>query len=1093
MDKLNKTALEQILRGRPGLIIGSGTTVAPRTLAGIAERIREAFVLDPTESQGSYLDAAEVALASGAAERQIKDVVKGVVAGHTPAPILSTLVQVPWNAVFSSALDPHLEHKMTQAATERLRHHPVTVTALETALPPRSVPVFKLLGDVARDDAIVTRAEYITRKTTWRYAVPQFSSLVRGGPVLCIGMSDAEWVLHDLLAELIHNNTSAPANLIFLADDPMAINSRRLEALLLRSRTKLHIADLGLSDLTQTLSYIDTPPQRSVPSARLDGSTPDYTIFEKYADIVVIVNQQMTPRASAEERTLLLDLLFSPPVPRWDPYVHNLHFPRTLTRTICEQINSTAIESPDDDAACVITGEAASGKTMLLKEIAFTLARSDSLVLWHKHSFSPDSGRQLRALFDDIVKSPRTKGKRVFYCFDDPVTSRDLSLESVAAAARAAGLPITLIVSLRTSDWATTDLKSTAIGLGRYNYHHLSDTFDDDEWKRLPQFLVDLGIYPNHATASSECERLDLKRSRDTLSTLYLLLPHTRSSIEASIRGEYLNLGDLAGFRRVIIGTHEHSTQFLQDAFSMVAVADFHGIPLPVEVLVSALNTDYETWLDAAHSGEPAWGFLYGIDLEDGGAYYGTRNEFVTEVLLEVINGSIQNHGGEFSVLLQLINACAGRATPVYREFCERVLVPSDRPQLRKLSCKEGTQLYDAALAALTHPDRSIKHHRGLWIKNQCRNATAALAALEDALHTPSYPYTHRGEAPEHIHNSIAATLIDAINRGEMTLEEGREQIFEHLSQARSAVFFNSRAAHVHANAALMILPKIVDVSRVDTLRVLGNALADIDMSIMVLENPISHRARDITSIQALNEARDRLFGAVSNIPDLREEAATAWDDYKSQDGFIVEAAKLLSVARASNRRKHFSRAYDYCLQARRQIEAANLPVSTRLAEIQLQTYWTWRVDRHVMSASEERIQWEVIKDLVIDVLRGAHMQKNPLYSFMAAVAAAHLGDWVSANRVFSELRNSSLPNYEVWRPRALLLHEGGGKRQVQGTIRENVDRKFFYAEELKQDFQCDKRNRWNDDGEIDFAYIQFAFGGARAVIDVDYDVGAHR
>ena len=69
---------------------------------------------------------------------------------------------------------------------------------------------------------------------------------------------------------------------------------------------------------------------------------------------------------------------------------------------------------------------------------------------------------------------------------------------------------------------------------------------------------------------------------------------------------------------------------------------------------------------------------------------------------------------------------------PAYRDFCLRTLVSNE--QLDRLEYQEGLELYDLALESLPYPDRTLKHHKGLWIKNKGKDPILAAKVIEDAL-----------------------------------------------------------------------------------------------------------------------------------------------------------------------------------------------------------------------------------------------------------------------------------------------------------------------------------------------------------------------
>ena len=244
--------------------------------------------------------------------------------------------------------------------------------------------------------------------------------------------------------------------------------------------------------------------------------------------------------------------------------------------------------------------------------------------------------------------------------------------------------------------------------MGRFD---LSDALDDTEQAALPSYLLRLGVYPSDDAATQAVQNSLSTHARDTLSTLYWLIPATRQTISDSIKDEYFRLGDSAALSRVIIGRYRESGRILKSAYECTATAARYGSPLPIEVLVSALDVPYADWLEAAAPDAPAWGLLYPDSPEDGATvFYRPRNDVVTELILEALNGGTLSHAGETHVLGMLLSACTG-SQPQYREFCTRALVPNAK--LNHLEYPEGLQLYEDAINALPLEDRTLLHHKG--------------------------------------------------------------------------------------------------------------------------------------------------------------------------------------------------------------------------------------------------------------------------------------------------------------------------------------------------------------------------------------------
>src|SRR5262249_52845955 len=134
-----------------------------------------------------------------------------------------------------------------------------------------------------------------------------------------------------------------------------------------------------------------------------DGDEDPYLKIRHYSDFVVIVNEQLEARLQKSEHNQLLDLLFAPSVTRWDPYVYELDLRRSLGPRLLQELDQQLTDRDRSGLACVVTGNAVTGKTVLLKRLAFDLSRAGHPVLWLKPWSSLDSGRLLRDLFRDLA------------------------------------------------------------------------------------------------------------------------------------------------------------------------------------------------------------------------------------------------------------------------------------------------------------------------------------------------------------------------------------------------------------------------------------------------------------------------------------------------------------------------------------------------------------------------------------------------------------------------------------------------------------------------------------------------------------------
>jgi hypothetical protein len=405
------------------------------------------------------------------------------------------------------------------------------------------------------------------------------------------------------------------------------------------------------------------------------------------------------------------------------------------------------------------------------------------------------------------------------------------------------------------------------------------------------------------------------------------------------------------------------------------------------------------------------------------------------------------------------------------------------RSKLTHLEYADGLQLYDAAISALPFDDRTLKHQKGLWIKDKGNNPLLAKEVLEGALTAAVYPYTSRGEADEHIHTSLAATILDASDRGEIDLQEAIPDILQHLDRARSGSFFNPRAVHVEANVMLRLVSKLNEQKSADTYHLLNQALVDVDSALLVLKNPLrDKRDRPNKDIDFLEEVSGKIYEKILPLDELTASAIELWRRFKRQEGFVITGRKLYHLAREKKSGTAYNEAFAYSRQAIADVQAESQVPSPDLCAVAVCIYYEWNINRYDAKAANRQIDWAMLYEFGHAVLQSTKYAGDPLYKFVCAVALAQQHKWIDANLLFAQIRKAGIPNHQLYDVRAVLLDEEGTRKRVQGTITGGDEQKYLKVDELYRDFYLSRDEHWPNPGEIAHAYIGFAFAGPLAV-----------
>ena len=1075
MEEIQPSELPIVLRGRPGLIIGSAATLNNSDFETFVRKLTSHFSI---EVNAPFRSICNSVLVDPSSEEPLRQFIKTNYSEIGKSPSIETFGKANWSAVLSLCVDRYFETALQSAAhASPARDDISTVVALDKVIPPHTVPVYKLLSTIDQPDMPLSFAQYKKRKSKWRTAIANFADRVRGRAVVCLGLDELESDFEDLLAETLAHPSSRLSRLLFIGNNEVA-NIRNIQEIL-GTGTQLLKARISPSVLVQSILKTEKNPN-SITQMALDFSSNKERLSEAIVlsrDLAVHVPTKLAQSCQDSDRNLIIDRLFSPDSLHWDAFKHGFDFARDI-----EQETLASISAKDDGSvATVILGNAGSGKTTFLKRVATAISSQNAVVFWMTPYFGDRLQNDLDRFFQKLALLDESQGGKVFILLDDPYSFGAQNPQEIARAALKHKVNIQLVVAIRNTDWEINGAVSAVGGLKINGRFHLNDALSETEWTRLPEFLLKLGVSTSLDEAKQELASAESRSARDIFATLFFLLPDVRATLKNAIEEQYFRLGDQSGLKRFVMGGLEQALGVLRDAWAMTAVADRYKSPLPIEVLVNALGIDYTSWLDASRSVGNAFGLLYEQTSDDGQTiWFKTRNSIVTDILVRAVNGCKFGYSGELSFVKKMIEGSRGHSSSVYRDFIANILIPNEN--VKHLSPDDGLDLYDLAVDVLHAGDKAIEHHRGLWLKNFLDDPIAAEASLRKALDTANYPYASRLESNRNIHTTIAANELRKIDKGLVSFETGRENVTNELAKARSIQDCDPRIAHVQGKlVARLVRFKNGEVDQ-DTMFLMNRALADIDRAILTVCTGRHAARRSVTDETSLEQAREELQSLVTDIDVVKKNAQLLWEQFKSQTGFVLASRLLHRKAVNSNRGKDFNAADNYCLSCISTIEAAHCNVDKTLFEVALHNLCRWQFPMLGVSISPP--DWIRVKHLCVEVLADCDLSADPFTRFVYAVALAQEGAWADANANFRRLRANSIPFETLHAPRTVLVDDSGAPRKVEGTVRVSGDTKFLSIGELGTDVECSRRDRWRGDGLDDFAFIEFAFSGPRAISD---------
>jgi len=1072
---------------RPGLLFGPDVTRAPGELAtafhGVFERLGFSGLLRSDASDVDYPAAVDAALEVSPEKRELlmQSLVEKL---RTLQPSLEVahLVLAGWSAYVSMTEDLLLEEALRNYTDGIPSSKSVTIIDHASIEPPlRSYPVYKLWGNFNNSDedrtVCLSDAELLFRKQSWPRMLNSLANYLRDAPLVVVGFASAVQRLRDVLSLFAAQNSPRITKLRFLKGDP-CLKDPTVAALL--RKFDVAVIDASQRDISDLVAR-----QRGFGSRAISLAPPKSAFrlvqdFASHYDCPITVVPQaeknllsLTPM----ERPSCIDSLFRPASPDWRPFQANLDLRRDCVDDIASEIRSqSSLARLKQPRVVLLVGDAGVGKTTVTKRVALEVSVSSTLVLWCRRV---TSGVWLRSfkkwvndLFAELKKSHENHFTSLIIFCDDPWALRIDSGDALIALEESP-IPTTLVVTLRNTDRYLSELRTATASAIAHKEMEIPFELSDGELDRMSEMLLKIGAVTTEDRAKSLVKTVQTKKARDILCSLWYLVPETKSQLADSLKDEYFRLGDVANIPALAQSSTVSGKQ-AHKAYEYVTVSSRLGIGLPVEVLVHALGIDYAAWIGSLENGRPLWGLLYDDMSEDGTTVvYFTRNEVVTKVLIELVNGGLAGHMGEVRVLKELIVACRDGSAP-YRGFLIDVLVRARHKLGDLFSYEQGYELYEAALENLPNEDRLLEHHFGIWIQDKGPRDGTAYRQMEKALRTSTPSGSDRDAPREHIHASMAAAMLQQVRSGSVEWSIGAETVEHHLRLAATPTFFNAHTSHVAANLRFELAQLAVqrqDTEVADKLTLA--AFEEIERAYQTVGAKTKSSFQHNKTIGMLGDLQRKILGLIPDSDRLKAAAVELFNKSGRQSGFELAARRQLVEASQTSKGKDFNELNTYLDQCLGAIKLRGEKPTAELLATRIDLVARWKIHGF------KEVNWTGFRDDLLDVLRDSRFENDVLKRFYLAVAYFHLNNTTEANATFAQLRRENSTNYKPNTVRAFFQDQNGNPRRFQGNARFIANRAMISIPEL----QIDAPLKTNTSGVI-HAYIGFSFNGPVAVLE---------
>lgn len=1001
------------------------------------------------------------------------------------------LAKVNWAAVISLTSDLCFESAMSDKLDEIASSVTITLLVHPTDIPPqRTIPVYKLCGNPRDSEPKHTlalgKSDLLMRQAYWPSLLSQFPDYIRGAPVLFAGSSSEPECVRALLSTLASMAPPRVNKLIFFSDDPI-LHDPTVAAL--SSRFSISVIDSSVRDFCGMAA--ERHDEISGRFAAKKNGTPNgdiYGALRNYVHLISVVPPAGSQNISvSRHRHALMDGLFRPCSIDWDPFLQDLDLRRSVTDDIHAEV-SLALESAAKGVpGCVIIhGEAGVGKTTTLKRVAIETAKRGLHTIWCRRSASGAPLGQYRKLAKDLndwlEKSRQDDVPIAVFC-DDPWALR-LEIGDLISCFSGVKSKIVFVCTFRNSSYFTQDRIDVLSHQLPIREVEIPYELRDEELPLLAKMLVSIGVVNSEEEANAEISAIPSLHADDILCSLWYLIPETQNQITDSLRDEYSRLGGAQASISIYARQAQEGHEVACLAYECAAVTSGLGIDLPIEVLVRSLKIDYDDWSAMTVSGQPLWGLLYDdTDYEGITVVYRTRNEIVTRVLLDLVNGGV-GHAGEFRILKRLISACF-EGGAVYRKFLVDTLV-RNRLRLEKiLTYEQGIELFDLAENVGEFEDRLLAHHKGVWMHHMGRKYRTAYLQLEKALTTSQHPASDRDAPIEHIHASMAAAVVQMVSQGEQDRGTGLEMTKEHLRLACPPGFFNAHTSHISANL-LFELAQLDASNNLDEVALdsISSALYEIERALQLIGSQGFQDPRLANSCDALSDLRNRILGSVADIEALKKFALDHYRQSDSQAGFQVAARKMLAEACISDKGTHYNEVNEYLKECFEEINHGSGKVSIELIAIRSDLLIRWRIQK-----PRGAIDWNQLRNDLEAVLLSAQYRNNVAKKFYLAVALFHCNEIPTAQTLFAQISKERIPGLKSNKFRSYYLGPEGFPKRFQCRVDKRHGRYYGEVIELNTDLPFASSHDIGGSGSTIHAYIAFSFSGPVAILHKPQDV----
>jgi hypothetical protein len=873
--------LKKIYDGKVVLFIGAGASVdaGGPTTESLVEQIKKTFPKAKYTSDDfiqTCTDAIETTLTPRA---DLERVIVRALLGIKPSTFHLQLPLHPWPAIFTTNYDDLIERGYREVEDRVQIPDPVFSDRDVLTLHDREkVKIFKLMGCIVSqhpdNKLVLTRADYNSSLRSRPGLYRTLADIMMEGTILYIGYSFQDNLLIDILNDLQQTIMERLSYSYALLPE---IKAQSIEEIKLRERKiiPLHMTATQLAGILKTGTQPRLTPIKEREGVKIivkhQHKTISHRDFRLYSQAFDLLTEDRLVEIQPDNLEIRRDF-FRGLLGDWTGYVREWDFKRSQYNGMFDR-SKKELQTDDigSNKSLLICGPAGSGKTTALHRMALSVYRElGNPVIFLRPYYSEIDLKLLTSLCEELSSLEKTKkGRgeapraRVLIIMES-ASSHVADFKIIPIFMKSRGVPILLLGSSRENEWEIACQRIDERLIGE-NTFILSDKFEsEDERIRFARHLNKLDIVEGGLSDTEIARLIEMDYQDSFFAAVYSLIEPARPVLDDKIVNEYQNLSALA-----------------QRAYLFVASFYQYALPMPLVLLVRALNCSYDEFIREIYQSE-AKRIICDIEAPLEGVYLGTRHRIIAERLIEKQMSDIGELVSIMAHILSSINTRNFDEVQICRTLLVRYIGPNGIE--KRFSPGQIRSLFKAAVEQGQFKDTAVLHHFGLF-ESDNQNQDLAEQLVKEALGSmeSTQPLVFlRTERVENLYNTMGLIYSRKAQKAE---DSGEVEVAENLYSAATDCFSKAKGGelqtpHPYDSECRMLFYRANE--RTDDIRLKISSYA---RALDVIDEAEDNLPDE--SLPRLLELRAKIQDAINEIHNVAEVI----DEMEAKPGFEASAA----------------------------------------------------------------------------------------------------------------------------------------------------------------------------------------------------------